>query len=149
MRAALAVLLSLSLSCVPAAAGERWVPLFNGKDLTGWKAKLRGSPLGDDRLGTFGVEGGLLRVSYDRYEGPFDGRFGHLVFERPFSRYRLRVEYRFVGQQAAGGPKWALRNSGVMIHGQAPETMAVDQDFPVSIEVQFLGGPGTGQRPTS
>ena len=60
-----------------------------------------------------------------------------------------RVEYRFVGEQCQGGPGWAIRNSGVMFHCQAPETMRKDQDFPVSIEVQFLGGRGKGKRPTA
>ena len=36
-----------------------------------------------------------------------------------------------------------------MIHGQTPETMRKDQDFPVSIEVQFLGGDGTNPRTTA
>ncbi|HEY3516328.1 MAG TPA: DUF1080 domain-containing protein, partial [Gammaproteobacteria bacterium] len=65
------------------------------------------------------------------------------------SRYRLRIEYRFVGAQAPGAPSWAERNSGVMVHSQAPETMLRDQDFPISIEVQFLGGLSNGNaRPT-
>lgn len=122
--------------------------LFNGKDLTGWTAKIKGHELGDNFADTFRVEDGLLKVSYDGYEN-FDGQFGHLFFEKEFSHYRFRVEYRFVGDQAAGGPKWAIRNSGVMIHGQPPETMTKDQNFPVSIEVQLLGGKGTGERPTA
>jgi hypothetical protein len=36
-----------------------------------------------------------------------------------------------------------------MIHGQSPESMRKDQDFPVSIEVQFLGGLGSGNRTTA
>ena len=87
-------------------------------------------------------------MSYDKYEGPFRGRFGHLFYKEPFSHYMLRIEYRFVGEQADGGPGWAIRNSGVMIHGQTPETMRKDQEFPVSIEVQFLGGDGTNPRTT-
>jgi hypothetical protein len=86
-------------------------------------------------------------VSYDHYD-KFDQRFGHLAWHQPLSRYRLRVEYRFVGQQAPGGPAWALRNSGVMLHGQVPASMAQDQNFPVSLEAQFLGGTGSGPRPT-
>jgi hypothetical protein len=35
-----------------------------------------------------------------------------------------------------------------MIHGQSPESMRKDQDFPVSVEVQLLGGGETGERPT-
>ncbi len=128
--------------------GEGYIALFNGKDLEGWQAKIRGYELGDNYGDTFRVEDGVLKVSYDQYE-EFGGRFGHLFYQTPYSNYRLRIEYRFVGEQAPGGPSWAFRNSGVMIHGQPPETMRKDQEFPVSIEVQFLGGPGAGERHTA
>jgi hypothetical protein len=36
-----------------------------------------------------------------------------------------------------------------MIHGQTPDTMTKDQDFPASIEVQLLGGSGSGERHTA
>src|SRR5687768_15474549 len=144
MRAAFVLMVFLA-SAPAAAAAERWIQLFNGRDLTGWKPKIRGHVLGEDPAGTFRVAGGLLRVSYDGYRD-FGGQFGHLAYERPFSSYRLRIEYRFVGSQCPGGPPWAFRNSGVMIHGQAPASMEKDQEFPVSIEVQFLGGRGTGER---
>jgi hypothetical protein len=36
-----------------------------------------------------------------------------------------------------------------MIHSQSAESMRKDQDFPVSIEVQYLGGSGRGVRPTA
>lgn len=124
-----------------------WQPLFNGRNLDGWTVKIAGLPLGEDPLRTFRVEHGLLRVSYDNYTG-FDGEFGHLFFDRPFARYRLRLEYRFRGRQVDGGPDWATRNSGVMLHAQAPTTMSLDQPFPLSIEAQFLGGLGDGPRPT-
>jgi hypothetical protein len=133
-----------------AAPRSPWVPIFNGKDLTGWTPKIRGQLLGENWGQTFRVKDGVLEVAYDRYPA-FDRRFGHLAYHRPLSSYRLRLEYRFIGQQAPGGPGWALRNSGVMIHGQPPDTMAKDQDFPVSVEVQLLGGPpaaGTA-RPTA
>jgi hypothetical protein len=129
-------------------AGE-WIQLFNGKDLTGWTPKVKGFEVGENFGDTFRVEDGILRVSYDKYEGPFRGRFGHLFYDKPFSNYVLRIEYRFVGEQAERGPAWAIRNSGVMIHGQTPDTMRKDQDFPVSIEVQFLGGDGTNPRTTA
>jgi hypothetical protein len=130
-----------------AESEPEWTPLFNGTDLEGWVPKIRGTTAGEDPDRTFRVEDGLLTVGYDGYEA-FDDRFGLLFHEAPSSHYRLLVEYRFVGDQAPGGAGWALRNSGVMIHSQAPETMGVDQDFPISIEVQFLGGNGTDARPT-
>ncbi len=130
------------------AGSERWVPLFNGKDLDGWKVKIKGYNLGDNYGDTFRVENGVLKVSYDHY-AKFDQKFGHLFYKTPFSHYKLRVEYRFVGDQCPGGPSWAFKNSGVMIHGQTPESMRKDQDFPVSIEVQLLGGNGRDKRPTA
>jgi hypothetical protein len=141
-------LLLMGVGTLPAAAEEEWTSLFNGKDLAGWTPKITGYELGENFGETFRVENGVLKVAYDKYES-FDGRFGHLFYEAPFSHYRLRLEYRFVGEQVPGGPGWAVRNSGVMIHGQAPETMTKDQDFPVSIEVQLLGGGGSGDRTTA
>ena len=139
---------SFHRSVAAAPDSSEVIRLFNGRDLQGWIPKIRGYRLGENFGRTFRVEDGLLKVRYDQYDR-FDERFGHLFFERPFSRYRLRVEYRFVGEQIEGGPGWAFRNSGIMVHGQAPATMAVDQKFPVSIEVQLLGGRAKGQRPTA
>ena len=128
---------------------DDWRPLFNGRDLTGWTPKIRRHELGDNYADTFRVRGGALEVSYLGYE-TFAEQFGHLFFAEPFSRSRLRIEYRFVGAQAPDAPGWAARNSGVMVHSQPPETMLRDQDFPISIEVQFLGGLGDGDpRPTA
>lgn len=141
----------LASSALQAPAQEKsqegWIQLFNGQDMTGWTPKIAGFKLGENYNDTFRVENGVLKVSYDKYQN-FDNKFGHLFFEKPFSNYRLRVEYRFVGDQCPGGPGWALRNSGAMIHCQDPKTMRPDQDFPVCIEVQYLGGNGEGQRPT-
>ena len=130
-------------------APPAWIRLFNGRDLTGWTPKIRGYALGDNHADTFRVVDGLLTVSYDNYEGPFAGRFGHLFYALEFSNYRLRCEYRFVGEQYEGGAGWAWANSGLMLHGQPAETMGRDQDFPVSIEVQLLGGKAAGERPTA
>jgi len=124
-----------------------WNSLFNGKDLAGWTPKIRGFALGENYGNTFRVQDGMIQVRYDGYE-QFQERFGHLFYQHSFSKYRLRIEYRFVGEQAKGGPGWAIRNSGVMLHGQKPETMTLDQDFPCSIEVQFLGGDGKNPRTT-
>lgn len=130
------------------ADGGDYIQLFNGKDLNDWEVKIAGYPLGENYGDTFRVEDGILKVSYDQYDR-FDGRFGHLFYKGVFSNYRLRVEYRFAGEQIEGGPGWAFRNSGIMLHGQSPKTMGKDQDFPASIEVQLLGGRDSGKRPTA
>lgn len=143
----------------PIEVGGQWIQLFNGQDLTGWTPKIVGHPLGDNYGDTFRVADGLLTVAYDKYvENDFlsqDGsgnpdfnKFGHLFYKDAFSHYLLRVEYRFVGDQVKNGPGWAFRNNGLMLHGQDPTTMAIGQAFPVSIEVQLLGGDGRNGRTT-
>jgi 3-keto-disaccharide hydrolase len=127
---------------------KEWIQLFNGKDLSGWAVKITGYDLNQNYGNTFRVEDGLLKVAYDQYD-QFNGRFGHIFYREKFSYYVIAVEYRFIGEQARGGPSWALRNSGIMIHCQPPETMLRDQDFPISIEVQLLGGTGSGSRSTA
>lgn len=141
-------LLAVSLAASQRTPEDGWTALFNGRDLSGWQVKIAGHPLGENYKNTFRVEDGILKVVYDEYD-TFDGEFGHLFYDEELSSYRLRVEYRFVGASAPGSPDWAFRNSGVMIHSQAAASMAVDQEFPVSIEVQFLGGDGRSERPTA
>lgn len=147
------VFCAVFVGCVAAEAfaedqKQEWIQLFNGKDLTGWTPKIKGYALGENFGNTFRVEDGLLKVSYDKYD-KFDNRFGHLFYKDQFSNYRLRLDYRFVKEQVPGGPSWAVRNSGVMVHGESPETMDKDQEFPASIEVQLLGGNGTDPRTTA
>lgn len=141
------VILALAACAVRAAESDGWLPLFNGKDLAGWTPKIKGHDLGDNYANTFQVKDGAISVSYEGYS-EFGNKFGHLFYREPFSNYVLRVEYRFLGSQVKGGPGWAFRNSGVMIHCQPPETMTKEQDFPVSIEVQLLGGDGQHPRTT-
>ena len=143
------LLIAFLTTWLPAADPDEsgFQPLFNGKDLTGWTPKFRYADLGENFRNTFRVEDGLLKVRYDQWDS-FKGEFGHLFYKDSFSHYRLRVEYRFVGEQTKDGPGWAYRNNGIMVHGQDPKSMAKDQDFPNSIEVQLLGGAPTGERST-
>ncbi len=125
----------------------KWIQLFNGRDLNGWKPKITGYALNDNYANTFRVENGAMKVSYDGYSS-FDNKFGHIFYKDKFSYYLLAVEYRFTGEQCKNGPGWAFRNSGMMLHCQTPETMMQNQDFPISIEAQLLGGNGKDERTT-
>lgn len=142
-------ILVILLSCQPSPSDSTlpWKELFNGKDMDDWMVKIRTHELGENFGNTFRVENGLLSVRYDAYES-FDRQYGHIFYKEPFSYYLLQVEYRFVGEQAPNGEGWAWRNSGAMLHGQDPQTMLRDQDFPISIEGQFLGGNGSDTRST-
>jgi hypothetical protein len=137
----------LMSSCNNAEQTERWVSIFNGEDLDGWDIKITGYELNDNFGNTFRVEDGKLIVSYDEYE-EFGDRFGHIYYNQAYSHYKLRLEYRFVGDQVQGGAGWALRNNGVMFHSQSAESMELNQNFPTSIEAQLLGGLGEGERST-
>lgn len=142
------------ISCQPANSDQTeqkedtWTSMFNGENLDGWTPKIAGFPAGENWKNTFVVEDGLLKVNYTEYD-TFQGEFGHLFYETPFSRYRMRLEYRFVGDQPKGGAGWAFRNNGIMFHSQSVESMGQDQAFPVSLEFQFLGGDGSGNERTT
>jgi hypothetical protein len=127
-----------------------WIDLFDGKSLAGWIPKFRGRPAGENYRETFSVTDGAITVDYSAYHA-WDGEFGHLFYHRPFSRYILQLEYRFRGEQLADSllMRWAWRNSGVMIHSEAPAGMRREQDFPVSLEVQLLGAAPGDHRPTA
>ena len=136
----LILVFTLVISCKnDAKINENWIQIFNGKNLDGWLVKINGYELNDNYKNTFRVENGAIKVSYDGYEN-FTDQFGHLFYKTPFSNYKLRLEYRFVGEQVAGGQSWATKNSGIMIHSQSPESMLVKQSFPLSLEFQLLGG---------
>lgn len=125
-----------------------WISLFNGKDIKDWNVKIHHHNYNENFGNTFRVEDGIIKVRYDQY-GDFNDQFGHLYYKTPFSHYHLKLEYRFVGELHKGAPSYTLRNSGVMFHSQDPKTMPKEQDWPISIEMQFLGGLGNGKpRPT-
>lgn len=147
MKKILLFILALSTLTASAQSNRKWKQLFNGKNLKGWTVKIRGHELNDNYNNTFRVEDGKLVVSYDHYTD-FNEQFGHIFYKKPYSYYLLAVEYRFVGQQVHDGPGWAYKNSGIMLHCQEPSTMGKDQDFPISIEDQLLGGDSTGERTT-
>ena len=147
MKYLLTLLALCSLLSVNAQYNGKWKQLFNGKNLKGWNVKISGHELNDNYANTFSVKDGLMRVNYDAYDS-FKNQFGHIFYKTPYSYYLIAVEYRFVGKQIKDGPEWAFKNSGIMIHCQPPATMLKDQDFPISIEVQLLGGDSTGNRPT-
>ena len=130
-----------------ASADDEWHSLFNGRDLSGWTPKIAKHPVGENYADTFRVEDGVIKVSYDKY-GKFERQFGHLYSNQPYSNYILRLEYKFVGNAIEDSPPWAKLNSGVMVHSQSPLSMRLEQEFPVSMEFQFLAAGATAGRQT-
>ncbi|MFT6242914.1 MAG: hypothetical protein ACJAQT_005026 [Akkermansiaceae bacterium] len=136
----------LLLLILPAQASE-WISLFNGKDLSGWTPKIAKHPLGENSFDTFRVEDGILKCEYDKYP-KFDGKFGHLFTDFSYSHYLFRLEYKFIGKMMPDAPSYVNLNSGIMVHSQPPQSMTLNQGFPVSLEFQFLADEGKGKRPT-
>ncbi len=126
---------------------EEWISLFNGKDLSDWNIKFANQDLNVNHRNTFRVQDSMIRIVYDEYD-TFDDAYAHLYYKKPFSYYKLRFDYRFAGAQVKGGEDWNVRNSGIMLHSQSAESNDYGQYFPVSIEIQLLGGLDTGKRTT-
>lgn len=140
------------LGCVVSGAQQTedgWEIMFNGENLQGWTTKIHHYELGENYGNTFRAEDGMVKVRYDQYEGPFNDRFAHLYYDQAFSDFHLKLYYRFIGELHPGAPAYTLKNSGIMFHSQDPRTMGKEQDWPISVEMQFLAGIEQGkERPT-
>lgn len=148
----LLVMFSGILACGPSHTEEKkdkeWKELFNGKDLEGWIPKFHHHDVGDNYANTFRVVDGVIQVNYDQYEA-FEERYGHLFYQDCFSSFHLSFEYRFTDQWMEDAPSYTYRNSGVMFHSQAPQTILKEQDWPISVEYQMLAEEEPGKpRPT-
>ncbi len=115
---------ALFVALLPATvrADDGWVPLFNGKDLTGWTATAKPAKGGEpvDPLKTWSVKDGLL-VCYGKPNG-------YLATVKEYGEYELRVKWRFPADAKAG-------NSGVLLHVTGP-----DRYWPHSVEAQMKAG---------
>lgn len=134
----------ISFATLPACAEEKWQSIFNGENLDGWTVKFSGSDVGENYKNTFRVKDGVLSVNYDEYDD-FKGEYGHIFYKEKLSHYKIRLEYRFIGEQIKGGPDWGVRNNGIMFHTQSAKSMLKDHGWPVSLEFQLLGGLSDGK----
>lgn len=134
---------------IPASqkTAQKWVSLFNGKNLDHWTLKIVGFKAGENFGNTFRVADGILSTRYNEYDS-FNNRFGALYYDKPFTNYRLKVEYRFVGTLTPGAPAWGFRDGGIQYHCQSPASVDLAQSFPVCLEYNLLGGNGNDERPT-
>src|SRR3990170_2136032 len=144
----LAFLIMLAAACSTTRERDEWIALFNGKDRDDWIVKIHHHDAGVNFGNTFRAEDGMIRVRYDQY-GVFNDQFSHLYYKQPFSDFHLKLEYQFTGELQKGAPDYTLLNSGVMFHSQDPKSILKEQNWPISIEMQFLAGLGDGNpRPT-
>ena len=141
-------LLLISSQSFSAPKREKWIKLFNGKNIKNWTVKIHHHEVGENFGNTFRVEEGIIKVRYDQYE-KFNERYGHLFYNTPYSYFTLKLDYRFTGIWRKDAPSYTERNSGIMFHSQDPKTILKEQDWPISVEMQFLGMLADGKpRPT-
>lgn len=138
MNAFLVVVLAAALTAVPQATPEEgWVPLFNGKDLTGWKKN------GDEK---WVVEQGTILCESTA------NKYGYLTTEKTYRDFNLRLKFK---GEAAG-------NSGVFLraritginpqHGPDIQGMQVEVDSSPGKHTAGLyesGGRGWVAQPTT
>jgi hypothetical protein len=99
---------------------DGWVKLFNGKDLSGWKAYLPPkSKVTPDKI--WSVHDGIIDCEGSVY--------GYLITEKEYGDYVLRLQWRW-GKKVTKG-----RNSGVFVHVSGP-----DKIWPKGVEAQLFAG---------
>lgn len=114
-------LLLCALLLSASALASEPIPLFNGKDLSGWKADIPKADKNPDIEPSFIVrDGKLVSLGNPR---------GQLLTTEKFKNYQLVVEYRFPGEPG---------NCGVLVH--CSRLRARGNMHPQSIEVQMMSG---------
>ncbi|MGE0757089.1 MAG: DUF1080 domain-containing protein [Pirellulaceae bacterium] len=132
--------LALTLSLIASAWAEEFpakgkaVPLFNGKDLTGWYTYT--VETGRENPGIFTVVDGMLKVAGGKGDTSY---FGGIVTKESYGNYYLSFEYKW-GEPTYGRRKDKARDSGVLLHCVGPNEPG---PWMTSYELQIIEG-GTG-----
>ncbi len=107
----------------PTPAGGDWVPLFNGKNLSGWKPFF-GPNAPADTSKVWTVKDRTLIC---------DGSAkGYLRTEKEYGDYALRLQWKWGTKR---GGNFGFHGSGIFLHAQGPDGL-----YPKSVEVEFSVG---------
>jgi len=113
--------------CLPLvqAENEKWTPLFNGKDLSGFAFHL--GKKGTENKGTFTVKDGIIVVS---------GKpSGYMYTKKSYSKYILEYEWTFKRPANLKDDKKFKANSGCLVHIGEANQLGI---WPRCIEVQGM-----------
>jgi len=111
MKNLLLFLIMFSVSFSSMAQGDGWIPLFNGKNLDGWKISENPS--------SFSVEDGIIKIDGPRAHAFYVGE----VNGADFKDFELMVELKTM-------PK---ANSGIFFHTAYQETGWPDKGYEVQV----------------
>lgn len=119
IRLSIAAVVCAGLSAATLRAGDKdgFKPLFNGKDLKGWKFFLTDKKAEPTK--TFVVKNGEIQIT------GFPN--GYLYTDMPYKDYVLRYTWTFPKDQ----PKKTTMNTGLLVHIQEPHKV-----WPKSVEPQ-------------
>ncbi|MBM3996049.1 MAG: DUF1080 domain-containing protein [Planctomycetes bacterium] len=118
-RGTLFALCALGLASQTHAGGDKWINLFNGKDLAGWKTNV----FGKDQGKTFTVEQDYIKVS--------GNPGGYFYTEKSYKNYVLSFDWRYKRPDNLDDEAKFSGNSGLLVHIQAH-----GKGWPNSLEVQ-------------
>jgi len=113
--------------------GREWKPLFNGKDLEGWKVVLENDQPGNDPENIFQVVDGKIHVYRDTPRGK-QMPFGVIITDGSYSDYRFRFEYKW-GVKKFAPREHLIRDAGLLFH-----TIGEEKIWPTSVECQVQEG---------
>ncbi len=106
----------------PAAAGTgHGVPLFNGRDLTGWYTFLQKHGKNQDPDRVITIEDGMIHLYKDAPEGS-TVVMGYIATEKEYGDYHLHLQYRWGTKKFQ--PRLALkRDAGLYYHLNGPDAV--------------------------
>jgi hypothetical protein len=130
--------ITVLIAAAAARAGEAVspsdvIPLFNGRDLTGFHTWLVDTKRDDPRRVFSVTPDGLLRISGDG--------FGYLATDKSYRDYRLVAELRW-GTRNYRGREGKARDSGIFLHSAGPDGNSFDGNgaYKAAIECQVMQG---------
>ncbi|MCM8536435.1 MAG: DUF1080 domain-containing protein [Lentisphaeraceae bacterium] len=93
---------------------EKWISLFNGKDLSGWEVFVRGQEPLKDAQNYFQVHKGNMHF-YKDVEAGDKVEWAVIQSKESFTHYKLRFEYKWGPKRFAPRDK-VKKDSGLLIH---------------------------------
>jgi hypothetical protein len=121
-----------ALAATPEKA-DAWVPMLQGDSLDGWYVLIAGQAKNVDPNHVFSVKDGVVHAFKDAANGE-KMPFGGLITEKEYSRFHLRLEYKWGGKKFAPRQNQP-RDAGILYHVMPPERI-----WPQGVECQIQEG---------
>jgi len=126
----------MSFSLFAEEKKEKWISMFNGKDLTGWEVFVRGQKSLEDSQKYFQVHEGNMHF-YKDVDPNEKVEWAVVQNKIDYSHYKLRFEYKW-GEKRFAPRKTVKRDSGLLIHCHEKDREKWrSKAWPISIECQI------------